>query len=77
MTCDERLTLRFAGKMHNYGLPYLQEMVEPEGFFKPDDLSYPYLCKFKDTLTPSQMTEDIVFTQARDNTHYREHIVKW
>ena len=77
MTCDDRLTLRFAGEMQKYSLAYLPEMVEPEGFFKPDDPSCPYLCKFKDTLTPSQMTQDIVFTTAGDNEHYREHIVKW
>jgi hypothetical protein len=40
-------------------------------------MGYPFLCKFRDTLTPAEMAEDLVFTPAEDDTPYREHIVKW
>ena len=32
---------------------------------------------FKDTLNPSQMSQDITFAPAADDDVYREHIVKW
>ncbi len=35
------------------------------------------LILFDDRLTPEEMTEDIVFTEAEDETSYREHIFKW
>lgn len=77
MSCDDRLTLRFAGEIprspHMQLLPY----TEPQGFFDPATLDFQYLCKFKDRLTPEEMTEDIVFTEAEDETSYREHIFKW
>ena len=77
MTCGDRLTLRFAGEMYKRSLDLLVDSTEPAGFFKPEEMSYSYLCKFRDVLTPARMTEDIIFTPAPDNTPYREHIVQW
>ena len=77
LTCDGRLTLRFAGEMWGETLVDLAIRAEPEGFFDLDAMDFPYLCKFRDTLTPEQMREDIVFTKAADNAPYREHIWRW
>lgn len=83
MTCGNRLTLRFAGEMNKSPLNILAVGTEPEGFFKLEEFlnegnyPYPYLCKFRDVLTPAMMTQDITFTPAADNTPYREHIYKW
>lgn len=77
MTCGGRLTLRFAGEMRRATLVDLAFLAEPEGFFDLEAMDFPYLCKFRDTLTPEQMREDIVFTKAEDDEPYREHIVRW
>lgn len=80
MQCDGRLTLHFAGSVKPYNLPFQEgywEGLQPEGFFKPGDLDLSYLCKFKGTLTPAQMSQDIVFAPAADKSDYREHIVQW
>jgi hypothetical protein len=71
------MTLRFAGKMPGQPLLRLEFETTPKGFFDPMKMEFPYLCKFKDTLTPDQMREDIVFTKAQDDEPYREHIVRW
>ncbi|MCP4377046.1 MAG: DUF2330 domain-containing protein [bacterium] len=80
MSCDDRLKLRFAGYMYSGALIPLSVYTEPEGFFdlKFDERpKYPYLCKFKDRLTPAEMSKDIIFTPAKDKESYREHIVRW
>ena len=76
MTCDKRLKLKFAKAVDYPPVSNLLN-VEPTGFFDNEDWSYHYLCKFKDTLSSAQMTEDITFTAAPDNEPYREHVVKW
>ncbi len=77
MTCKNPLTLRFAGEMYERNLEMLSVDTDPEGFFDPEEMTYPYLCKFKDRLTPDKMSEDIIFNKAEDDEPYREHIVKW
>jgi hypothetical protein len=80
MSCDERLTLRFAGHVYSSAFISLDVYTEPKGFFDLEfdgEPEYPYLCKFKDRLTPAEMSQDINFTPAKDNTPYREHIVEW
>jgi hypothetical protein len=78
MTCDDRVTLRFAGPMHERKLEMmLSAASEPPDCFDPKAMNYPYLCKFRDRLSPAQMSQDIVFTAAENETPYREHIVKW
>ncbi|MCC6697227.1 MAG: DUF2330 domain-containing protein [Candidatus Hydrogenedentes bacterium] len=80
MQCDGRLMLHYARPSTSSMQPFYNtkwEGLHPEGFFKPGDMDLPYLCKFKGTLTPAQMSQDIVFTPAVDKSDYREHIVKW
>jgi hypothetical protein len=79
MTANDRLILRFAGEMYEgeFGLGLLSFETDPKGFFDPEKMNYPYLCKFRDRLKPDMMSEDIVFTKAEDDEPYREHIVQW
>jgi len=77
MTANRSMTLRFAGDMNQHILGGLAFATDPEGFFNPDKMNYPYLSRFKDRLPPDRMSEDIVFTKAEDDEPYREHIVKW
>jgi hypothetical protein len=77
MSCGDRLALRFSGKLWDGRLDPLLTEAEPNGFFRPQDLSSLYLCKFKATLTPGEMTTDIDFRFAGDTTDYQEHIVEW
>lgn len=78
MKTADRLTLRFACKMGSDPARILSSYnIDPKGFFDPENMSFSYLCKFKDRLTPDKMSEDIVFSEAGDNEMYREHIFKW
>jgi len=79
MNCGKRMKLLYAGmgKMESVALT-LQRCVEPKDFFKDIDKErLKYLCKFKKTLTPEDMTTDLVFSPAPDNMPYRQHIIKW
>ena len=42
-----------------------------------EDAALPYLSKFKGTLAPEQMAEDLVLAPAADNKAYRESVVTW
>ena len=91
MQCDNRLKLRFAGTMQRKlsAVPFRlisssatngtwrSTGVTPMSFFKADDLSPSYICKFKQNLTPNEMREDIVFAPAQDKADYREHKISW
>lgn len=78
MKTADSLTLRFARKMGNDPARKLSSCtVDPKGFFDTENMSFPYLCKFKDRLTPDKMSADIVFSEAGDTKMYREHIFKW
>ena len=77
MSCDNRLTLRFAGHLYGGYLNSLSSETEPKGFFELKDDELLYLCKFKDRLKPADMSRDIIFTPAKDTDSYREHIVRW
>lgn len=77
MTCFDRLTLRYAGKMREDTLKPLFYDIEPKGFFDPKIKRLPYLCKFKDRLTPEQMQQDIVFSESEKKNAYREHVTVW
>ena len=75
---DGRLDLEYAGNVH---LSLLEAVCRealpdmPAGCFAHGPLSY--LCKFKGTLTPAQMAEDLVFGPAGDDEPYRKHITTW
>jgi len=75
---DGRLALKYAGKAHIDEIERMcREAVPdlPEACL--DDAVLPYLSKFKGTLTPAQMEEDLVLEPAEDNEAYREQIVQW
>jgi hypothetical protein len=74
---DGRLALHYAGGGVYLGNEVLKKRVEPEGFFSRADMTPSYLCKFKGTLTPEQMREDLVFALAEDREPYRKHFVTW
>ena len=78
MTANDRLTLRFAGERRRWlSRELLSAEIDPKGFFDPKKMNFPYICKFKDRLTPDKMREDIIFSEAEDKKTYREHIVSW
>jgi hypothetical protein len=77
MSCEDRLKLRFANLVYGDWLRPLSSEVEPKGFFELKTDEDLWLCKFRDRLSPGEMSTDIIFTPAKDQEPYREHIVKW
>ena len=75
---DERLEMKYAGEFFRWSRfsPYL-DSCEPEGFIKIDDLPKLNLVKYKDLLTPEQMSTDLTFTLADEDFSYQEHITVW
>ena len=70
MECGERLKLAFFGEINSpFGDKYSLE------FFRDAKTRSWQMCKFKGTLKPNQMKEDIVFKQAKDDKPYRE--IRW
>jgi hypothetical protein len=74
---DGRLNLHFPRRAHLPQSSSLIASVEPQGFFSPSELALPYLCKFKDTLSPEQMQEDLVFRLAETNDPYPKATIVW
>jgi hypothetical protein len=75
MECGDRLKLAFFGETSN---PFRQRdyfTLEPNDFFHDVKTELWQMCKFKGTLKPDQMKEDIVFKQAKDDKPYRE--IRW
>ncbi len=78
MSSDGRLTLRYAGERPEGTLKRRFEgRVEPEGFFSTEELAYSHILKFRDTLSPEEMSRDIEFRSNPEMEEYREHIIKW
>lgn len=77
MSCNGRMTLRYADRMPENPFEWLFVKVQPNDFFKTQNMDFPYLCKFKDRLRPNEMTEDLVFSPAEDYAPYRESIIMW
>jgi len=80
MACGERLKLDSAWQIHfEFGSQQIRENVEPKGFFDEADLDFAhlYVTKFKGTLSPEQMREDIAFAPATDNEPFEERVVRW
>ena len=69
MECGERLKLTFFGEKSN---PFPGDSSE---FFSDMKTKSWQMSKFKGTLEPDQMKEDIVFKQAKDDEPYRE--IRW
>jgi hypothetical protein len=77
VAADSRLELVFAGDSKDI-LNVLDPSAEPKGLLlgNPERRAY-ILCKFKATLTPAQMKEDLTFGFAADNEPYRQHVYAW
>lgn len=75
MECGERLKLAFFGKMWSPFDPRYFSKVEFIEFLHDAAERSWQMCKFKGTLKPYQMQEDIVFRQAKDDEPYRA--IKW
>jgi len=76
-TNDGRLDLHYADEQDTHLLEKLARDVEPEGFFSETELTLPFLCKFKGTLTPEQMQKDLRFTVVEDDHAYRKWMITW
>lgn len=78
MTCGDRLPLRHAEPWwtpSDWWSDYQEvlSMQIPQGW-RPSPY---FLTKFRGTLTPEQMREDLTFSPVADNEYYREWIVRW
>lgn len=78
MTTDAPLTLRFRGNMRarHLNMSYL-ESIEPTEFLEGEKSEYLYLSKFKSTLSPVQMEQDIEFRPDPTGQPFREHVYRW
>jgi len=75
---DGRLDLEYAGKARVRMLDALCREAGPEMAAACLDVAVlPYLCKFKGTLSPRQMVEDLVLAPAEDDEPYRKHVIMW
>ncbi len=80
---DGRLALHYAaggtarGSYFSRNAERAELGVEPQGFFAGDEFALPYLCKFKGTLRPEQMRQDLVLSRAEDQEPYRKRIFVW
>ena len=75
MECGERLKLAFFGETSGPFGQRFSSKVEPNEFFRDAKTKLWQMCKFKGTLKPDQMKEDIVFKQAKGDEPYRE--IRW
>jgi hypothetical protein len=55
----------------------LLERTDPVGFFDNALLDFRYLSKFKGTLTPAEMAQDIEFIPAPNAPDFRERRFEW
>jgi hypothetical protein len=75
---DGRLDLEYAGQARVGRLEAVCREAGPEmAAACLEDAVLPYLCKFKGTLKPAQMAEDLVLAPAEDDEPYRKHVVRW
>ncbi len=77
-SCDDRLNLAFFDKSKEFLFEDLQQFVKPAEFM--NEFIYknlPYMTKFRGTLDPEQMKEDLVFTEDPNHKPYREHVIVW
>lgn len=75
MECGDRLNLAFFGETSSPFGQKVSSTVEPNGFFRDAKTKLWQMCKFKGTLKPDQMKEDIVFKQAMNDEPYRK--IRW
>ena len=81
MDSQGRLRLRCARAIRpeilDWPLNLLQDAIDPRS--RPVERApiTQFLCKFKDTLTPQQMRQDLEFSNAPDDMPYQEHVIVW
>ena len=75
MECGDKLKLKYFDERSNPFERGAFSTVKPDGFFDNIETKAQKVCKFKGTLKPDQMKEDIVFKKAKDNKPYRK--IKW
>ena len=73
-----KLPLKYAKQIKQKILPllFLEKVYHPERLHH-FDFDLPYMMKYKGILTPVQMKEDIIFTEAHDRKDHQEVIIKW
>lgn len=71
--CERRMELRYAGHLSSYRLAMLQELLPDQHLL----FEQPILTKFKQTLTPEEMREDLVFDTVETHRPYREKVLRW
>jgi len=73
------LALRYAGITEAWSGALDRASRDPAAAWKPQEWerNLTYLCKFKGTLTPAQMSSDLELAPAADNEPHRERIVRW
>lgn len=77
MTCNS-LELRYATKGWNKNrINFSNYKTDPVNFALDVPEGNFWIMRFKSTLIPEQMQEDVIFKPALDQTTYREHIVKF
>lgn len=81
---DGRLDLQYAAPTGKGVVNDLQTrlersgtLLEPQEFFSHQEHTLSYLCKFKGTLTPGQMQEDLVLAPAKDDRSYNRYNIIW
>jgi len=72
---DERLELHAALESGNNVAGYLE--TDPAEFFTDGEKALSYVTKFKGTLTPEQMSDDLEFSAASHDERCRKHVVKF
>ena len=72
MLGDARPDLDLQTRLERSGM-----LLEPQGFFSHQEHTLSYLCKFKGTLTPGQMQEDLVLAPAEDDRSYNRYNIVW
>ena len=78
-TCGERLDTWYAGKKTK--TPWQDLMMsraEPPAFAeKMQKETYSYITKFKGTLTPAEMADDLIFSPAEDDAPVQKTVWAW
>jgi hypothetical protein len=82
---DRRLDLYFAGSTRLGILQWIERLdlehgvqaIDPVDFFLDANTELHYLCRYKGTLSPREMREDLTFTPAGDNEPYRRWMLRW
>jgi hypothetical protein len=56
---------------------YDRQPTDPAGFFAEGYTDLAYLCRFKGTLSPAEMRQDLTFKPADSDEPYRKTVILW